>query len=379
MNRLIIVGGGLFGSLLARQLARVRPEVDWLLFERGSSLGGEHTWSFHGSDIEDRLFPLISDLTVGAWDEYTVRFPGLSRRLTSRYFSITSDRFHERLSPELGQRVHLRQAVREVGPTFVTLEDGSRHDGSCVIDARGFSEVPGGRVGYQKFVGLDVRLETPHGLKGPVVMDATVIQSDGFRFVYLLPWDSHRVLIEDTYYSGTPRLSVESIKKEIHFYAVRKGWKISHVDRVEVGCLPIPLDIPQTVDVDVPTLGVRGGFFNLTTGYSVPDAVATVDKIAGVPRFTPESVRATLSPLRKRHQSQARFYAGLNRMLFLACEPEQRYRVIERFYRLPETTIQRFYRGTLTWADAARILVGKPPVPIRRAMTSLWGKQEVLV
>jgi lycopene beta-cyclase len=65
------------------------------------------------------------------------------------------------------------------------------------------------------------------------------------------------------------------------------------------------------------------------------------------------------------------FYRLLNRMLFRAAEPAQRYRVLERFYRLPAPLIERFYAGQATFADKVRILSGKPPVPIGRALGCL--------
>ena len=63
----------------------------------------------------------------------------------------------------------------------------------------------------------------------------------------------------------------------------------------------------------------------------------------------------------------------LTRMLFGAAEPRSRYRMLERFYRLPEPLIERFYAGRSTSADALRILAGKPPVPIGAAIASLMG------
>jgi lycopene beta-cyclase len=64
-------------------------------------------------------------------------------------------------------------------------------------------------------------------------------------------------------------------------------------------------------------------------------------------------------------------------MLFLAAEPPERRAVLERFYRLPESVIARFYAGSTTAADKARILIGRPPVSLRRAAvvlaeTSAW-------
>ena len=42
--------------------------------------------------------------------------------------------------------------------------------------------------------------------------------------------------------------------------------------------------------------------------------------------------------------------------------------ILERFYRLPEPLIERFYAGRPTVGDRIRILTGKPPVPVGRAL-----------
>jgi lycopene beta-cyclase len=67
------------------------------------------------------------------------------------------------------------------------------------------------------------------------------------------------------------------------------------------------------------------------------------------------------------------FYRMLDTMLFRAAFPEERYRVLERFYRLSPGLIGRFYAGESTMSDKARVLVGKPPVPISRAVRALAG------
>jgi len=64
----------------------------------------------------------------------------------------------------------------------------------------------------------------------------------------------------------------------------------------------------------------------------------------------------------------------LTRMLYGAAVPDQRYKVLQRFYGLSEPLIERFYAGRSTTADTLRILAGKPPVPLGAAMASLAGK-----
>jgi lycopene beta-cyclase len=61
-------------------------------------------------------------------------------------------------------------------------------------------------------------------------------------------------------------------------------------------------------------------------------------------------------------------------MLFRAARPGERYRVLERFYGLPEALICRFYAAGLTPLDKLRILAGKPPVPIGAALRCIGGK-----
>ncbi|HWW25422.1 MAG TPA: lycopene cyclase family protein, partial [Caulobacter sp.] len=105
-----------------------------------------------------------------------------------------------------------------------------------------------------------------------------------------------------------------------------------------------------------------------TTGYSLPDAARLAETIAALPRITSASVRACVEARSKAVWRQRRFLRLLNRMLFRACAPQDRYKILERFYRLPPGLIQRFYAARLSRWDKARILIGKPPVPISAAI-----------
>ena len=90
--------------------------------------------------------------------------------------------------------------------------------------------------------------------------------------------------------------------------------------------------------------------------------IATLDDLSG-----PAIARAMHSFAEARWKGGS-FYRLLDRMLFRAATPGTRYQVLQRFYGLAPSLIQRFYAGNTTWLDKARILSGKPPVPIVRAM-----------
>ncbi len=59
-------------------------------------------------------------------------------------------------------------------------------------------------------------------------------------------------------------------------------------------------------------------------------------------------------------------------MLFDA-DPAERYRIFEHFYRVPEDLVERFYAVRSTPLDRLRVLCGKPPMPIPRAIAALAG------
>lgn len=63
----------------------------------------------------------------------------------------------------------------------------------------------------------------------------------------------------------------------------------------------------------------------------------------------------------------------LSRMLFGAAEGAERWRMLARFYTLPQALIERFYSGRSTPLDMARVLAGRPPVPVGAAIASLAG------
>ncbi len=371
--RLILVGGGLANSLIAHRLASLRSEVDWTILESGEALGGNHTWSFHETDLTLDQNRWMEPFLEARWPSYEVRFPGYRRVLPLGYRSASADRLRAVMAP-LAARVRTGSSVTALNPTSVTLASGESLAGA-VIDGRGYRPSPHMQIAYQKFLGLEIRTRVPHGLVHPVVMDGTVKQRDGYRFVYLLPFDRDRILIEDTYYSDRIDLDAGAARDLIHRYAAEQGWGIDAVLREESGVLPIGLggDIEAfwAEAGGVAQSGLRAALFHPTTGYSLPDAVRLADRIAasrdlGAPALFELTRRHSL-----RRWRSAGFCRLLDRLLFHAAEPDERYKLLARFYRLPPDLIGRFYAGRSTPFDKLRVLSGKPPVPLGRALGCL--------
>jgi lycopene beta-cyclase len=374
---LLIAGGGLAGCLAALAMAQRRPDVPILLVEEADHFGGNHIWSFFDSDVEPEDRWLVDPLIAHKWEGYYVAFPGHSRKFRTAYNSIRSDRLdvlvRETLNPDqyrLGTRI---AAVRE---REIVLTDGEVIKADGAIDARGAANLSMLDLGWQKFVGREYRFERPHGLDRPVVMDATVEQLDGYRFVYCLPFDTHRMLIEDTYYSDAPELDEVAVGERLDAYVARRRWGPGEVEREERGVLPVAMggDFDAFLRIGgarVAKLGLRGGLFHPLTGYSLPDAVRTATMLTRQESFDGAALHDLFAAHSARLWKQRAFYRSLSTMLFRAAEPAERYKVLERFYRLGSDLIGRFYAGKSTALDKMRVLSGKPPVPVGKAVSAL--------
>jgi lycopene beta-cyclase len=301
---------------------------------------------------------------VARWPGYDVAFPAFRRGLDLPYAAISSERLASvlagRLRERTGSSLLLGRTVVELGSHSVRLEGGELLEGRLVIDARGPTSFQSrASDAYQKFLGLELELGTPTRLTRPLLMDARVVQTDGFRFFYVLPLDPHRVLLEETFFSDRPELDVVALCGSISGYAAHLGLDVARVRRQESGVLPLPTRAAP-IELGAPLrAGYAGGWFHPTTGYSFPAAARLAAHVA---RQEPEAVTGPgLAPLAAEQARQLRFACFLNRLLFSACAPESRVHVLERFYRLPEPTIRRFYALTTNLTDRTRIVCGKPP------------------
>ena len=372
---LAIVGGGLAGGLIAYALSVRRPELDVRLIEPGAKFGGNHIWSFFSADIADHDRWIVEPFIDHRWDSYDVRFPAHQRRFDTGYNSIRSERFDARLHALLPPTMPLDGTAVDVSPTRVTLDDQSVLRVGGVIDARGAADGSLLDVGWQKFLGQELQLAVPHGLTAPIIMDASVPQLDGYRFVYVLPLAPDRVFVEDTYYSDGPGIDPAELATRIADYARASGWDVARVLSEESGALPVTMggdfEGYWASGGDAAKVGMRAGMFQAATGYSLPLAVRTAARIVAMPDLSGEALNRELYALAVQEWASGGFYRLLNRMAFRAAKPDERFRIYQRFYRLRPALIERFYAGQSTLFDKMRILAGKPPVPIGRALKVL--------
>jgi len=108
-------------------------------------------------------------------------------------------------------------------------------------------------------------------------------------------------------------------------------------------------------------IGLRGGYYHAVTGYSLPQAMKSAWLIADQIKKADGKLAAAQAEMDQHeydHYREEKFLRLLNRMLFRAAKPENRYKVLQRFYGLSEPLIERFYAGQYTRKDQLRILAG---------------------
>jgi lycopene beta-cyclase len=369
----LLVGAGLANGLIALEIARRRPDLAMIMVDpTGLEAAAGHTWCVFQTDLEPDGWTALQPLLARSWPAYDVVFPKLNRRLETSYGCLTGERLASRLS-DLPNLTFRRDAAASVTAREVGLKGGDTLTAPLVIDGRGVRASKALELGFQKFLGVELALDRPHGLDGPIVMDAAVDQGEDYRFLYVLPLGDTRLLVEDTRYADGAALDLGVLEAAALRYAAAQGWVVSEIVRREHGVLPIALD----GDIDaywaeaggaVAQVGLRGAFFHPTTGYSLPDGVAVARLVGESLDLGSEALAAKVRERSIRLWRERGFYRLLNRMLFRAAAPGQRYRVLQRFYALPRPLIERFYAGRTTLADKARILAGRPPVPILRAI-----------
>lgn len=376
-----IVGGGLAGGLIALAIHQENPGISLRVIEAGEALGGNHRWSWFDTDLNEAGEALMAPFRKMRWDDgYEVRFPAHRRALMAGYVSLDSADFDAALKRELPKGTILtNREVSQLNPDGVLLANGEEIAARTVIDCRSFAPTSDFTGGWQVFMGRHIRTHEPHGLERPIIMDASINQHDAYRFVYTLPLGSHELFVEDTYYADSGFLDRSALSRRIDEYCNQHGWQHDILGG-ETGVLPVitggkfgAYQMSQRQN-GVAVAGARGGFVHPLTSYTLPYAVRTAQLIAQNADLPGDQLGALLEAQARNHWRATKFYRRLGSMLFGVPDPNKRYRIFERFYRLPEGLIERFYAGKSTRKDRMRVLTGRPPMSVFSAIKALTTK-----
>lgn len=356
---IIIVGGGLWGSLLAIRLKQRHPGVNFKLYEATSTLGEGLSLSFHQTDLSPESMKWLKPFITHQWKKFQVEFPRFHKSIDDTYCTIHSQDFDKKLKEELAQ-------ANVVFNHDISLEEALT-EGAYVIETRnqGYFKAQG----YQKSLALQVRVSGHHGLTIPMTVDATVEQKSGFRYLQYLPLDESTLLVKDIRYSVSPALYDQYFEEDILCDMKLRGWEPAEVLSREHDFRKVPLEefMPQTAGRVIRL----EGFYHDTTGEVLPDAVRLIDRMVQT-SFRYGELTEVVKTYQMERSSKKKVMRSLNRLLYQQTTPcHGRYQFMQLLYQMPQQMRHKFYAGDLEMMDIVKAVMGKPLMPILRLASHL--------
>lgn len=260
--------------------------------------------------------------------------------------------------------------VREVTHTTALLDDGRTLHARHVVDARGLAVTPDRAQQTAFGVIVDATTAAP-ALDGAQALfmdwrrdngaDPTEVPS----FLYAVPLDPNRVLLEETCLVGKPAIPQSVLRTRL-------------LHRLAARAVDVPADPPVervrfTVEAPRPRggsavpFGARGSFTHPATGYSVATSLCAVDLFI-------EAVLAGKDPMRVLWPVSARTVSALRTAglrVLLDLDPADVPEFFASFFDLPPARQHEYLAGrsdALGTARAMWALFGSVPRPLRRAI-----------
>ncbi len=357
---LLIAGGGVAGSLAAIAIARTRPEIPLLLVEEADRFGGaERLFCFLEEDVDDEAWALLEPLVSTRWPGYYTAFPGQSRKFKAGVAAIRStdiDRaVREALRPDQYRLGTKAVAVRD---NELVLLGGEKIKADGAIDARGEANLSMLELGWRKSLAREYLFTEPHQVDRPVLIDATVDQHDGFRFMLCIPFSERTMRIEDCYLSETPDLDLAASGARLDAYLAKRKWVAAAVEREQVLAMPLALggdfgSFWRVGGARVAKLGMRGGFFHPVTGSPIADAAKTANLLARQRDFAGAALHDLFEREAAANWRNREFYRAFNGALFK--NGQDRRRMVEELYQQEPSVISRFHAEDLGMLDRMRL------------------------
>jgi lycopene beta-cyclase len=362
---IVIAGAGMAGLSLAVHLIDARCEQPLVLLEPRAAHTPDRTWCFF--DTEPHPF---EKCVSHRWSRWRVRAAGGEQVCASeryRYQHLPSEAFYahalERIA-ESGAAELVRGArvmgADDLGDHVRVHTDQGELRASVLFDSRpprfDAPEEHGEVRLLQHFVGWTVRTARP--VFDPHVctlMDFYPGTREGVHFTYVLPFDAHTALVEDTWFGAAVHPRERYEQDLARTMAESLGAPDYDVLRVEEGVIPMTTEpLAPARSPRVQAIGLAGGLAKPSTGYAFvfvqrhSRALARSLVRAGVPDAQPP---------------RAPWTRMLDRVFLwvLRERPEQAPELFLRMFRgAPPDALVRFLGEASTFAEDLQVMRALP-------------------
>jgi lycopene beta-cyclase len=356
---LLIAGGGVAAGLAALAMARLRPEIPFLLVADTPSLGGGRTFLLLDEGLSDEERSLAEPLITASWDGFYAAFPGRSRKLKLACHCIPSDRIEAALRAAVpAERIRLGEKIVAVRDTSLLLHGGETLSGDGALDARPLAQQTMLDLGWRRAVGRLYRFPAPHRVDLPVGMDSTLEDGQGCGFFSLIPFGADRLLVERVDFGAAHEPDAEAAGAAIDHYVAARGWAGGIVEREEISSQPVALggDFEAYWRVGgarVAKLGSRGGFFHPAGGSPLPDALRGALALARQRDFSGPALHDSFEEQAINLWKKRDFYRAFARVLLRSGRGGT---ALAGLYGLDAPAVGRFETATLGMFDRRKLM-----------------------
>lgn len=375
----ILTGAGMSGLSLAYYLTQSKlSHKKILLIDKERKTRNDRTWCFW----EEGDGPL-EQLVCRRWP--IIRFCGTNFEQNLSlgayaYKMIRGRDFYAHMWKHLAQfpNVEFVQtdilSIAETPESAVVTTPVGTFEASFVFDSTNPLQLnlPNRHNLLQHFKGWFI--ETPHDVFDPnlpYIMDFRVEQHDDCRFLYVLPFDKRRALVEFTLFTPS-LLSPQAYDDTLADY-LKRFWQLTdyQIEETEFGVIPMSDEpIEEYPGERIVRIGTAGGYTKPSTGYTFR---ASQEALQGLV----ENLVEIGQPFRWRAALQSRF--SLYDSIFLNVLQENRHSAKDVFTRIfannPAQKVFRFLDEKSTILQELSIFIRMPFGPFLRAAGDVIRKR----
>jgi hypothetical protein len=253
-SRLRIHGAGVAGLSVAAAVRRLQPDAEIRFVDPHATKGVNKSLAFFDTDRSE-----FAALARCKFMRASIYAP------TGEHVVLDCSQSPYCLTDAADVIAHLRREANFQG----VCSTYGVEDSSTIVDARPSKAVPNM---WQVFFGGVFELENDCDSSEVVLMDFRVPQNDCVRFIYIVPFTSTRLLIQDTYFCTLPMQTNPDPNAIARHLLQNYGLRIRTQVGIENGA--IPMGLPRTksdLDAKAICVGAKAGWIRASTGYSLID------------------------------------------------------------------------------------------------------------
>ena len=273
----ILAGGGCAGlSLVYHLLESSLKDSQILIIDPNQGEIPNKTWCYWSKEA----LPIHPQSARFSWNSFYLKDEAqqLTKPLNElSYHHLNSHDFYAHVLEKIRQfpNVHfLKEEVVALTPTGteiqVTTHSAESYSASFVFDSRVESNDSDQSILKQVFIGIRIKVSEPlFDPKKWGLMDFETRSSNGFDFIYTLPFSTHEALIEYTAYTTEER-SEEELLKELQEFLNQKYGSIAYdIQFQESGKIPMSTrNFFNSVSPRHIPIGTAAGWTKPSTGYT---------------------------------------------------------------------------------------------------------------